>query len=112
MTHYLGEDAVGGRVREHSEEIAQRLVGAISIRQGIPAFDDGSEEVRLRRQAATEWERFNGPVPDAKVFRREVLPLLAGVSAVRLAEATGLSRPYCAAILRGKRVAHPRWWGF
>ena len=47
-----------------------------------------------------------------KVFRREVLPLLAGVSAVRLAEATGLSRPYCAAILRGKRVAHPRWWGF
>jgi hypothetical protein len=43
-------------------------------------------------------------------FAREVLPRLAGYRPSALASATGLSRPYCSAILRGDRTPHPRWW--
>ena len=50
------------------------------------------------------------PVRD-RATQREVLARLAGVSAAHLAEAPGLSRPYCAAILRGERVPYTRWWG-
>ena len=32
------------------------------------------------------------------------------MSAAKLADESGLSRPYCAAILRGERVPHARWW--
>jgi CRISPR-associated endonuclease Cas1 len=67
-------------------------------------------KVAESRRAAAEWERSNGPAGDPEVFRREVLPRLAGLSASRLADLTGLSRPYCASIVRGERVPHPRWW--
>jgi hypothetical protein len=62
------------------------------------------------RRASVEWERSNGPAPEPEVFRRDVLPLIQGLSAAKLAELTGLSRAYCAAILRGERTPHPRWW--
>jgi CRISPR-associated endonuclease Cas1 len=35
-------------------------------------------KVAESRRAAAEWERSNGPAPDAEVFRREVLPLIQG----------------------------------
>lgn len=56
------------------------------------------------------WERENALVPAPATFGRDVLPTLAGLSARELAAATGFSRQYAAAILRGKRVPHPRWW--
>jgi len=62
------------------------------------------------RRAAAEWGRSNGPRPDPDVFLRDVLPLIREIPAAKLAELTRLSRPYCAAILRGERVPHPRWW--
>ena len=52
----------------------------------------------------------NGPIPDPDVFRRDVLPHLSGVSAARLAKWSGLSRPYCSAILRGERTQHAVHW--
>jgi hypothetical protein len=62
------------------------------------------------RRAAVEWERSNGPLPDPELFRREVLPRLARLSAADLAEITGLSRPYCALILQGERTPHAMLW--
>lgn len=62
------------------------------------------------RKDAAEWRRVNGPEPDPDEFRRKILPRLLGLPARRLAEATGLSRPYCDSILRGVKVPHPRWW--
>jgi CRISPR-associated endonuclease Cas1 len=67
-------------------------------------------KVAASRRAAAAWRRSNGPAGDPEVFRSDVMPLLQGVSAARLAELTGLSRPYCGAILRGERAPHPRWW--
>jgi hypothetical protein len=40
-----------------------------------------------------------------------VLPIIQETPVAMLAELTGLSRPYWAAILRGERVPHARWWG-
>jgi CRISPR-associated endonuclease Cas1 len=67
-------------------------------------------KVSASRRAAAEWDLSTGSRPDRDVFPREVMPRLAGLSASLVAELTGLSRPYCAAILRGERVPHPRWW--
>lgn len=63
-----------------------------------------------RQRLIREWERRNGSALDPEVFGREILSRLHGVSASHLAETTGLSRPYCSAILRGERVPHSRWW--
>jgi len=81
--------------------------------EGIsPAHTTSAQASRARRQVdhrrlAREWD---GPAPDIAAFRRDVLPCLVGVRAVELARATGLSRPYSSAILRGGRVPHPRHW--
>lgn len=63
-------------------------------------------KIAASRHAPAEWERPNGPLPDPEAFRREVLPLIKDATAGSLAGATGLWRPYCAAILRGERVPH------
>lgn len=60
--------------------------------------------------AARAWEREHPKPSDPDEFRRDVLPRLAGLTPKALAAATGLSRAYCSAILRGERVPHPRWW--
>ncbi len=87
----------------------QRETGA-DRSHGGRAGRSRASKVSSSRRAAAKWQRSNGPLPDPEVFRRDVLPLLAGVPAAHLAEITGLSRPYCAAILRGERVPHARWW--
>jgi len=65
---------------------------------------------RTRRAAAATWDREHPEHADRERFSREVVPLLGSISARRLARATGLSVGYCAAIKRGERVPHPRWW--
>jgi CRISPR-associated endonuclease Cas1 len=87
----------------------QREAGA-DPSHGGKAGQRRAVKVAASRQAAAEWERSNGPVPSPEVFRRDVLPHLSGLSAARLAQLTGLSRPYCAAILRGERTPHAMHW--
>jgi hypothetical protein len=80
-----------------------------------PAFGAKANERRIatrieQRAAELAWERDHPGPADRQRFATEVLPMLAGMSAPALARATGLSVTYCAAIRRGERVPHPRWW--
>jgi CRISPR-associated endonuclease Cas1 len=69
-----------------------------------------AESLRRRQQEAEEWERIHGDGFDPEVFRREILPKLAGVPLSRMVKATGLSKLYCSLIRRGVYVPHPRHW--
>jgi hypothetical protein len=68
----------------------------------------GSKNASHIDKAAT-WEQDN-PRPDPEGFRRGILPGLRHCSPQAMADATGLSRPYCSLILAGQRVPHPRHW--
>jgi hypothetical protein len=67
------------------------------------------EKWRERRQLEAAWERANGKADPAQ-FREGILPDLQGFPTRRLVAATGLTRAYCARILKGDVVPHPRWW--
>jgi CRISPR-associated protein Cas1 len=67
------------------------------------------EKWRERRSLEREWERVHGK-SDPETFRSEVLPKLAGIPTRRLVEVTGLTRAYCARVLKGESIPHPRWW--
>ena len=85
---------------------------AAGVRPGIggEAAKARGAKVAASRAAARAWDgEHPGPV-DLETFRREILPCLTGWTPTALAAATGLSRAYGAAILRGERVPHPRWW--
>jgi hypothetical protein len=76
----------------------------------------GGEAARRRGRAnaahvtqAAMWDQAN-PRPDPEIFRRDILPGLQHCSPQKMAEATGLSRPYCALIRQGTYVPHPRHW--
>jgi CRISPR-associated endonuclease Cas1 len=62
------------------------------------------------REAALAWDREHPLPPDPRQFATTILPALRGISARELANKTGLSRPYCAEILKGERKPHCRWW--
>ena len=47
---------------------------------------------------------------DPEHFHKEIAPLLSGVSASEIARVTGLLKPYCGAIRKGRRIPHPRHW--
>ena len=89
--------------------IRARAEGSDRSHGGSSATSRGAKVAEARR-LATEWGRYNGSAPHDERFRKDVLPLIQGFPARRLAELTGLSRPYCSAIIRGERVPHPRWW--
>jgi CRISPR-associated endonuclease Cas1 len=65
---------------------------------------------RSQRAAELAWEKANPGLRDQSEYRTDVLPLLSALSTGALARLTGLSMSYCAAIKRGDRVPHPRWW--
>jgi len=121
-TPVRGRDYCDACLPERIEEqrISFVLAGHAELRRQREAGNDRSHggeagcrratKVAESRREAVEWGRSNGPRPDPEAFRREVLPLIRKTPAATLAELTGLSRPYCAAILRGDRVPHPRWW--
>jgi hypothetical protein len=76
-------------------------------------------EVNRKRAAAVseahcrnrEWKREHGAqARDEAWFRREVLPMLDGLSLNEIADATGLSLAACSRIRSGARVPHPRHW--
>ncbi len=66
---------------------------------------------RNHQGAIRAWDEQHVEPIDPDVFRREILPGLAGVSLADMVRATGLSQPYCAMIRRGERVPHARHWG-
>jgi hypothetical protein len=67
--------------------------------------------MRRRKLEQRAWDReHSGEQVDAEVFRCEILPGLRDVPISMLMQATGLSRPYCAAIRQEKKVPHPRHW--
>jgi CRISPR-associated endonuclease Cas1 len=69
-----------------------------------------AETRQAQRHAELAWDRSQRGEIDDTSFERDIRPLLLPISARKLARKTGLSTSYCAAILRGTRVPHPRWW--
>ena len=65
------------------------------------------EQTSRRNLERAAWEREHGTL-DPEIFTTKILPALASVSVAAMAEATGLSRNYCATIRAGKHVPHAR----
>ena len=98
------------RLRDH--QAASTLA-----RQTTGKHPSARAEVRARIAAAqrAQWEARRldigtGYTGRSSEFRRLILPHLAGATPARLADATGLSRGYCAQIRDGRRVPHVRHW--
>jgi len=64
---------------------------------------------RERKRLEREWEGSHGR-QGPEVFKLEILPVLEGMPVRRLVSATGLTRAYCAKIVKGELVPHPRHW--
>jgi hypothetical protein len=81
------------------------------IAQGAQAQAKRAETQRrhVAAQRAYESTPQHG-VMDEETYRREVLPLLAGIPRSAIATALGVSQAYAAGIRRGKRVPHARQW--
>jgi hypothetical protein len=67
--------------------------------------------IAARKRALTEWEQANpDTVYDPELFRRDILPRLAGVKLSEIAEAAGCSKAYASDIRRGKWTPHVSTW--
>jgi CRISPR-associated endonuclease Cas1 len=115
--HYC--DACLPSVRAEQQKAARQAGSRrlASLRASGKAAGIGGDAARARgrkvadsRKAATAWASEAHPTEEAMSFRKDVLPYLEGMRANDVAALTGLSRPYCSAILRGDRVPHPRHW--
>jgi hypothetical protein len=88
----------------------KRLAGTPDHPAFSPEANERRKATRIKQRAAElAWDREHAPV-DRERFAIEIAPMLAEMSARAIARATGLSVTYCAAIKRGERVPHPRWW--
>ena len=64
-----------------------------------------------RKRALSEWDKANpGAVYDPELFRREILPRLASVKLMDIAEAAGCSKASASDIRRGKWTPHVSTW--
>jgi len=67
--------------------------------------------IAARKRALSEWDRANpGTVFDPELFRREILPRLAGVKLSEIVEVVGCSKASASDIRRGKRTPHMSAW--
>jgi predicted transcriptional regulator len=58
-----------------------------------------------------EWEQANPETTyDLELFRRDILPRLAGVKLSEIVEATGLSKSYASQVRAGKFTPHVSTW--
>jgi hypothetical protein len=58
-----------------------------------------------------EWDKANpGATYDPELYRREILPKLAGVKLAEIVEAIGCSKASASDIRRGKRTPHVSAW--
>lgn len=68
-------------------------------------------DARSRRAADIRaWEAAHPVIPASHVFAQTVLPLLEGVRAQDVRDATELSISYCRRVLRGQYIPHPMHW--
>jgi len=68
-------------------------------------------DARSRRAAdIRKWEAQHPIIPSPHVFAQSVLPILEGVRAQDVRDATALSISYCRRVLRGQYVPHPMHW--
>lgn len=80
-----------------------------------PSHSEEAQHRRGRRnaehgRARFEWDQTHPGEWPAEVFRSQILPKLQDFPITEMAVATSLSVSYCAAIRKGDRVPHPRWW--
>jgi CRISPR-associated endonuclease Cas1 len=67
--------------------------------------------IAARKRALAEWDKANpGAVYDPEMFRREILPRLATVKLMDIAEAVGCSKASASDIRRGKWAPHVSTW--
>jgi DNA (cytosine-5)-methyltransferase 1 len=99
-----------GFVAAGNARLAELRCAGVKPGIGGEAAKARGAKVAASRAANRAWEAAHGADHDAASFRREVLPLLRGIRPSEIAAATGLARQYCAAIVRGEREPHPRWW--
>jgi rubrerythrin len=67
--------------------------------------------IAARKRALSEWEMANpGATYDPELYRREILPKLAGVKLAEIVEAIGCSKASASDIRRGKRTPHVSTW--
>lgn len=67
-------------------------------------------KVASARLANQAWESDHADTPDPATFHLSAGPAISHLTVRELMAATGFSRQYANAILKGKRVPHPRWW--
>jgi CRISPR-associated endonuclease Cas1 len=83
--------------------------------RGQPLFSRSTLAAQKKKMAAhhadrRKWLAANPRRPSVAVYRRDILPRLKQVTIAAIAEATGMSLPYCCAVRGGKRVPHPVHW--
>jgi CRISPR-associated endonuclease Cas1 len=67
--------------------------------------------IAARKRALSEWDKANPDTAyDPELFRREILPRLAGVKLSEIAEAAGCSKASASDIRRGKWAPHVSTW--
>lgn len=76
---------------------------------GADAAAKRGDANRQHQLANAAWNPDGRPT-DPDYYRSEILPKISQLASAALVEATGLSRNYCAQILRGSRIPHPRHW--
>jgi hypothetical protein len=97
--------------RRGPEALAQKRAEGQDPARTPEALAKLGKSIAQRNQERREWEHeHRGAHVDPDIFRREILPGLRAVSLSTLMQATGLSRPYCAAIRKGEKTPHPRHW--
>jgi hypothetical protein len=67
--------------------------------------------IAARKRALSEWDKANpDAVYDPELFRREILPRLAGVKLSEIVEATGMSKSFASQVRAGKFTPHVSTW--
>ena len=93
------------------QEMSQRLREAGKDPTATPeARARLSASMRQRRAEQDEWERDHPGKADPERYRREIHPIVQGMSLKAIQKATGLSIPQCGRIRKGEQTPHRRWW--
>jgi CRISPR-associated protein Cas1 len=94
------------------DERMRRVAAAGRLTANSPKANAQRSQTRCRQAAAARaWNASEQPAwLTEQVYREEIQPRLANVSASRLAAALSVSTPYAVHIRAGRRRPHPRHW--
>ena len=68
--------------------------------------------IAARKRALREWDQAHPDVDyDPDLFRREILPGLAGVKLATIVDAIGCSKSFASTIRAGRQIPHVSTWG-